>query len=115
MKFAYALLITSGNLSHYFQAHQIEVHTSSTLGEALHNREATGTIAKWAIKLTIYVLTFLMQLRKHTELSMLHFTGGILQVSYLLNPMGSSNSIMSKMYTGITLVGTINPNGGYVK
>jgi hypothetical protein len=31
MKLAYALLIASHKLSHYFQAHQIEVHTSSTL------------------------------------------------------------------------------------
>jgi hypothetical protein len=39
MKLTYALLITSHKLSHYFQAHQIEVHTSSTLREVLHNKE----------------------------------------------------------------------------
>jgi hypothetical protein len=33
MKLTYALLITSCKLSHYFQAHLIEVHTSLTLGE----------------------------------------------------------------------------------
>jgi hypothetical protein len=33
IKLDYALLITSRKLSHYFQMHQIEVHTSSTLGE----------------------------------------------------------------------------------
>jgi hypothetical protein len=44
-----------------------------------------------------------------------HFTESILEVSYLSNGMGSSNSIMSKMYTGITQAGTINPNRGYVK
>jgi hypothetical protein len=54
MKLAYALLITSRKLSHYFQAHQIEVHTSSTLGEKLNNREATRKIAKWAIELSMY-------------------------------------------------------------
>jgi hypothetical protein len=32
MKLAYALQITAHKLSHYFQAHQIEVHTSSILG-----------------------------------------------------------------------------------
>jgi hypothetical protein len=41
MKLAYALRITSHKLSHYFVAHQIEVHTSSTLSEILNNREAT--------------------------------------------------------------------------
>jgi hypothetical protein len=46
MKVAYTLLITSYKLSHYFQAHQIEVHTLSMLGEILTNREATGKITK---------------------------------------------------------------------
>jgi hypothetical protein len=50
MKLAYALLITSRKLSHYLQVQQIEVHTSSTLGEILNNREATRKIAKWAIE-----------------------------------------------------------------
>jgi hypothetical protein len=53
MKLAYTLLITSRKLSHYFQAHQIEVHTSLTLGEILKNREATGKIAKWAIEFSM--------------------------------------------------------------
>jgi hypothetical protein len=51
---AYALLIISCKLSHYFQVHQIEVHTSSTLGEITNNREAIGKIAKWAIELSMY-------------------------------------------------------------
>jgi hypothetical protein len=54
MKLAYAFLITSRKLSHYFQAYQIEVDTSSTLGEILNNREATGKIAKWAIELSMH-------------------------------------------------------------
>jgi hypothetical protein len=58
MKLAYALLITSRKLSHYFQAHQIEVHTSLTLGEKLNNREATGKIAKWAIELSMYNIIY---------------------------------------------------------
>jgi hypothetical protein len=58
MKLAYALLITSHKISHYFQAHQIEVHTSSTLGKTLNNREATGKIAKWAIELSMYDIIY---------------------------------------------------------
>jgi hypothetical protein len=53
MKLAYAILIIACKLSHYFQAHRIEVHTLSTLGEILNNREATGTIAKWVIELSM--------------------------------------------------------------
>jgi hypothetical protein len=58
MKLTYALLITSHKLSHYFQAHQIEVHTSSTLGKILNNREATGKIAKWVIKLSMHDIVY---------------------------------------------------------
>jgi hypothetical protein len=58
MKLAYALLITSCKVSHYFQAHQIEVYTSSTLGEILNNREATGKSAKWAIELSMYDIVY---------------------------------------------------------
>jgi hypothetical protein len=48
----------SRKLSHYFQAHQIEVHTSSTLGEILNNREATRKITKWAIELSMYDIVY---------------------------------------------------------
>jgi hypothetical protein len=58
MKLAYTLLITSHKLSHYCQAHQIEVHTSSTLGEILNNRKATGKISKWVIELSIYDIVY---------------------------------------------------------
>jgi hypothetical protein len=58
MKLTYTLLITSHKLSHYFQAHQIEVHTSSTLGEIRNNREATGKIAKWASELSMYAIVY---------------------------------------------------------
>jgi hypothetical protein len=58
MKLAYALLITTRKLSHYFQTHQIEVQTSSTLGEILNNREAINKIAKWAIELSMYDIMY---------------------------------------------------------
>jgi hypothetical protein len=58
MKLLYALLITSRKLSHYFQAHQIEVHTSSTLGEILNNREAIRRIVKQAIELSMYDIIY---------------------------------------------------------
>jgi hypothetical protein len=58
MKLAYALLITPCKVSHYFQAHQIELHTSSTLGEILNNREVTRKIIEWAIELSIYDIVY---------------------------------------------------------
>jgi hypothetical protein len=58
MKLAYALLITCCKLSHYFQANQIEVHTSLTLGELLNSKDATEKIAKWAIELSMYDIAY---------------------------------------------------------
>jgi hypothetical protein len=58
MKLAYAMLITSHKIFHYFQAHQIQVHTSSILREILNNREATGKIAKWIIELSMYDIVY---------------------------------------------------------
>jgi hypothetical protein len=34
------------------------VHTSSTLGEILNNREAIGKIARWAIELSMYDIVY---------------------------------------------------------
>jgi hypothetical protein len=62
IKLAHALLITSYKLSHYFQAHQIEVHTSSMLGDILNNREAIGKITKWAIELSMYDIIYKPQM-----------------------------------------------------
>src|SRR5438128_1001251 len=57
-KILYAVLITSRRLVHYFQAHPISVVTTFPIGEILHNRDATGRIAKWAVELGAFELTF---------------------------------------------------------
>jgi hypothetical protein len=58
MKLAYALLIITCKLSHYFQVHQIKVHTSSTLAEILNNIERTRKITKWATELSMYDIVY---------------------------------------------------------
>ena len=57
-KLLYGVLITVRKLLHYFQAHPVSVVTSFPLGEVLHNREATGRIAKWAMELMPFDLSF---------------------------------------------------------
>jgi hypothetical protein len=66
MKLAYTLLIMSYKLSHYFQAHQIEVQTSLMLRKILNNKEVTGKITKWAIELSMYDIVY--KPRKITKL-----------------------------------------------
>jgi hypothetical protein len=50
-KLVYAVLIASRKLRHYFQAHGVVVVTSFLLRAILHNSNATGNIAKWAVEL----------------------------------------------------------------
>nr|ABF97190.1 retrotransposon protein, putative, Ty3-gypsy subclass [Oryza sativa Japonica Group] len=45
-------------LSHYFQSHSVTVVTSFPLGDILHNREANGRIAKWALELMSLDISF---------------------------------------------------------
>jgi hypothetical protein len=45
-KIAYAVLISSRKLKHYFQGHEIIVPTSQPLGDILISKEASGRIGK---------------------------------------------------------------------
>ena len=47
----YAILIASRKLRHYFQAHRVVVVTSYPLRVILHNSNAMGNIANWAVEL----------------------------------------------------------------
>nr|AAP54912.2 retrotransposon protein, putative, Ty3-gypsy subclass [Oryza sativa Japonica Group] len=57
-KLLYGILITTRKLSHYFQSHSVTVVTSFSLGDILHNREANGRIAKWALELMSLDISF---------------------------------------------------------
>jgi hypothetical protein len=50
-KLLYALLITSYKLRHYFDGHKITTVIDFPLEDILCNRDATGCISKWAVKL----------------------------------------------------------------
>jgi hypothetical protein len=44
-------LIISRKLRHYFDEHKITVVTDFSLGDILHNRDATRRISKWVVEL----------------------------------------------------------------
>ncbi|GKA14236.1 reverse transcriptase domain-containing protein [Tanacetum coccineum] len=57
-KLALALVHASRRLRRYFQAHPIKVITNSLIGQVLNNSGASGRLAKWAIKLGAYGITY---------------------------------------------------------
>jgi hypothetical protein len=57
-KIAYAVLMASRNLQHYFEAHKIRVATYRSLNDLFNNLEATTRIGKWAAELSEYHIVF---------------------------------------------------------
>ena len=57
-KLAYALVMASCKLKHYFQAHKVTVPSQYPLGEVLWGKEITGRLSKWAAELSPFGLHF---------------------------------------------------------
>jgi hypothetical protein len=57
-KLIYDVLVASRKLRDYFQAHRVVVVTSYPLKAILHNSNAMGNIAKWAVELAEFQLDF---------------------------------------------------------
>ena len=57
-KIAYAVFMASRKLRHYFQECSITVAMEVPLNDIINNRDATGRIAKWAIELLPFDITY---------------------------------------------------------
>jgi hypothetical protein len=57
-KIAYAVVMASRKLRHYFEAFKVRVTSDRGLGELFRNPEASVRIAKWAVELSGYHITF---------------------------------------------------------
>ena len=57
-KIAYALVMASRKLRHYFLTYPIQVPSSYPLGELLRRKEASGRISKWGAELAPFTLTY---------------------------------------------------------
>ena len=60
-KLIYVVVLARRKLCHYFESHPVIVVSSFPLGEIIHNREASGRIAKWAVELMGEALSFAPQ------------------------------------------------------
>ena len=58
-KLIYAIVLARRKLRHYFESHPVTVVSSFPLGEIVHNQEASGRIAKWAVELMGEALSFM--------------------------------------------------------
>ena len=57
-KIAYAVFMASRKLRHYFQDFSITVAPEVPLNDIINNRDAIGRIAKWAIELLPFEITY---------------------------------------------------------
>ena len=57
-KIAYAVFMASRKLRHYFQECSIMVASEVPLKDIINNRDATGQIAKWAIEILPFDITY---------------------------------------------------------
>jgi hypothetical protein len=57
-KILYGVYLAKKKLVHYFDAHPTTMVTSFLLGEIVKNQDVTGRIAKWALELMAYGITY---------------------------------------------------------
>ena len=57
-KIAYGVFMASRKLRHYFQEYSITVASEVPLNDIINNRDTTGRIAKWAIELLPFDITY---------------------------------------------------------
>ncbi|MBI0385586.1 hypothetical protein JBE27_57290, partial [Streptomyces albiflaviniger] len=57
-KLVYGVYMAACRLKHYFQEHVITVVSEAPLGDIIHNREATGRVAKWAIEMAAHTINY---------------------------------------------------------
>ena len=50
-KLIYGIYMTAKKVAHYFQDHSVSVISDAPLSEILHNRDASGRVAKWAMEM----------------------------------------------------------------
>jgi hypothetical protein len=57
-KLAYGVFLGARKLNNYFQEHAITMVSTAPLCDIIQNREATGRVARWAIELSAYTITY---------------------------------------------------------
>ena len=58
-KVAYAVIMASRKLKHYFQEHKITIPSSFLLDNIFKNPEAIGRIGKWATEINDFAIEFI--------------------------------------------------------
>jgi hypothetical protein len=57
-KIAYAVVMATRKLRHYFEGHRIRVITNQLLNDLFTNKEASTQIIKWGAELSEYTVDF---------------------------------------------------------
>jgi hypothetical protein len=57
-KICYVVVMSTRKLRYYFEAHRIRVLTNQPLNDIFGNHDSSGTVGKWAMKLSEHVIDF---------------------------------------------------------
>jgi hypothetical protein len=57
-KIGYTVVISAWKLRHYFEAYRVRVLTNQPLNDIFGNKDFSGRIGKWAMKLSKHVIDF---------------------------------------------------------
>jgi hypothetical protein len=57
-KIYYVVVMSARKLCHYFEAHRVRVLINQPLNNIFGNRDALGTISKWAMEILDHVIDF---------------------------------------------------------
>jgi hypothetical protein len=57
-KICYVVIMSAKKVRHYFEARTIKVLTNQPLNHIFSNRDSSGRITKWVMKLSEYVVDF---------------------------------------------------------
>jgi hypothetical protein len=57
-KICYAIVMSARKLRYYFEAHRVRVLMNQPLNDIFRNRDSSGRIGKWAMKLSEHVVNF---------------------------------------------------------
>ena len=100
-KLLYAVLMATWKLLHYFTDHKVMIVTSYPLEDIIRNRDATGRISKWALKLMGHNIRYI----PHTAIKSQALTDFVAEWTEVQLPTPVLDNVLRRVHNGALLGG----------